>query len=481
MILSAAQMIEAEKAAFSAGASAEVLMEKAGLDVARLVRQFHPTPGLCRVFAGKGHNGGDVLVAARHLASWGWGVEIEKIFPDGDLASLTAKQLARIPRGNPAPEGRSLVILDGLLGIGSSGDPREPVASAIRRINALRQARAAWVLAADLPSGLGGSPCVLADATISIAFAKSRLLEDASTRFVGRLAIAALPGIPVPAGADPAEVLQAENLRHLLPPRGFDMHKGQCGRVAIIAGSLNFPGAARLCSAAAVKAGAGLVTLFAPPDILSVLSASVIPEVMVSPVTDFSALLDKKFDAVAIGPGLGRERDEIVRDFVSKSPVPCVVDADALNAVSQCPSLLKTCAAPRLLTPHPLEMERLYPRKNRSRREWLEDFVAEYPATLLLKGPRTIIGQGGCAAAYNSTGHPAMAGGGMGDVLTGVCAALIAQGKTPLEAAQLGAWVCGHAAELALRGGSASQESLGASDVIAHLGQSFNGLRAGVL
>ncbi len=290
-------------------------MEKAGLDVARLVRQFHPTPGLCRVFAGKGHNGGDVLVAARHLASWGWGVEIEKIFPDGDLASLTAKQLARIPRGNPAPEGRSLVILDGLLGIGSSGDPREPVASAIRRINALRQARAAWVLAADLPSGLGGSPCVLADATISIAFAKSRLLEDASTRFVGRLAIAALPGIPVPAGADPAEVLQAENLRHLLPPRGFDMHKGQCGRVAIIAGSLNFPGAARLCSAAAVKAGAGLVTLFAPPDILSVLSASVIPEVMVSPVTDFSALLDKKFDAVAIGPGLGRERDEIVRDL----------------------------------------------------------------------------------------------------------------------------------------------------------------------
>ena len=195
-----------------------------------------------------------------------------------------------------------LVVLDGLLGIGSTGDPREPVASAIRRINQLRREKAAWVLAADLPSGLS----VEADATLTMGFAKTSLLTDEATNFVGRLGIATLPGLQAPLDADPAEVLVSENLRHLLPPRSFDSHKGNYGRVAIVAGSRNYPGAARLCSAAAVHAGAGLVTLFVPPEIVPTLSASVIPEVMVSPIEDFAELLGKKFDAVTIGPGLGR-------------------------------------------------------------------------------------------------------------------------------------------------------------------------------
>ena len=477
MILTAAQMVDAERSAFASGESAERLMEIAGRRMAEFVEQFHPQPGTCRVFAGKGHNGGDVLVAARYLAESGWRIEIEPVFSNQDLAPLTAKQLALIPTKTSDAPAYPLVVLDGLLGIGSSGEPREPVASAIRRINELRREKAAWVLAADLPSGLR----VEADATLTMGFAKTSLLADEATNFVGRLGIASLPGLEAPPDADPAEVLVAENLRHLLPPRSFDSHKGTYGRVAILAGSQNYPGAARLCSAAAVHAGAGLVTLFVPPEIVPVLSASVIPEVMVSPIEDFAEILGKKFDAVAIGPGLGRDRDEMVRAFVRDCPLPCVVDADALNAISESPEVLKSCAGPRLLTPHPLELERILPRQNLPRRAWLEAFVAEFPVTLLLKGARTIIGQSGIAPAYNSTGHPGMGSGGMGDVLTGVCAALIAQGKSPLEAGKLGAWVCGRSAEIALRDGCFSQESLSASAVIDHLGEAFHDLRCGVL
>jgi len=477
MILTAAQMVDAERAAFARGESAEGLMEIAGRRMAEFVQQFHPRPGTCRVFAGKGHNGGDVLVAARYLAEAGWRIEIEPVFPTQDLAPLTAKQLASIPTKTSAAPDYPLVVLDGLLGIGSTGEPREPVASAIRRINQLRRDKAAWVLAADLPSGLS----VEADATLTMGFAKSSLLTDEATNFVGRVGIATLPGLQAPLDADPAEVLVAENLRHLLPPRSFDTHKGTYGRVAIVAGSRNYPGAARLCSAAAVHAGAGLVTLFVPPEIVPTLSASVIPEVMVSPIEDFAELLAKKFDVVAIGPGLGRERDEMVRDFVRDSPLPCVVDADALNAISDSPEVLKSGAGPRLLTPHPLELERIFPNQNLPRRAWLEAFVGEFPVTLLLKGARTIIGESGSAPSFNSTGHPGMGSGGMGDVLTGVCAALIAQGKTPLESAKLGAWVCGRSAEIALRDGRFSQESLSASAVIDFLGPAFCDLRNGVL
>jgi hydroxyethylthiazole kinase-like uncharacterized protein yjeF len=476
MILTAAQMVDAERAAFATGESAEGLMEIAGRRLAEFVRQFHPRLGTCRVFAGKGHNGGDVLVAARYLAESGWRIQIEPVFPTQILAPLTAKQLSALPTKSSNAPAYPLVVLDGLLGIGFTGEPREPVVSAIQRINALRREQAAWVLAADLPSALGHHG-VEADATLTFGFAKSSLLDDEATHFVGRLAIAPLPGLEAPPDADPAEVLTAGNLCHLLPLRSFDTHKGTYGRVAILAGSENYPGAARLCSAAAVHAGAGLVTLFCPPAIAQILSAAVIPEVMVSPIEDFADVPVGKFTALAIGPGLGRGRDEMVRRFVRDCPAPCVVDADALNAISESPEILKSCAGPRILTPHPLEMERIFPRQNLPRRAWLEAFVSKFPVTLLLKGSRSIIGAYGVVTSYNSTGHPGMGSGGMGDVLTGVCAALLAQGKSPLEAAKLGAWVCGRSAEIALRDGGASQESLRASDVIDRLGTAFDDLR----
>lgn len=483
MLPTPSQMIDAERAAFEAGATPEALMEHAGRQIADVVRQFHPDPGGCHVFFGKGHNGGDVLVAARHLAMRGWAITLEPSFSATELAPLTASRLAMVTTMSNRTRGTH-VVLDGLLGIGASGDPRDPVAGAIQRINTLRSDSGAWVLAADIPSGLlqdrPGKDCVRADCTIAIGFAKSLLVADHATEFVGRLAIAPLPELLPPHGADRAEILCPDILRHLLPPRPFDFHKGMAGRVGIVAGCARYPGAARLCSAAAVHAGAGLVTLFSPPDCVGTLSTGTIPEVMVSPLHSPADVLEGNFNVLAVGPGVGRERDDSMRSIVQAADVPCVVDADALNAISTDPPLLCSCAGERLLTPHPGEMEHLFPRNGRTRREWLEAFVQTYPSTLLLKGSRTLIGSRSNPPAFNSTGHPGMAGGGMGDVLTGVCAALIAQGISPLDAAKIGAWACGLAAEIAIRDKRASQESLCASHVVASLGVAFQDLRAGI-
>ena len=484
MILSRQQMIEVEKKAFAAGAEASALMESAGRQIAEFVIQNHPQPGRCRVYAGKGHNGGDVLVAARHLEDAGW--TISTVFPEPLLAPLTGQQSKKLGQRNAEGEFPQ-VILDGLLGIGARGNPREPVAAAIREINYLRRNCAAWVLAADLPSGLDadtgepGDPCVQADATMTMGFVKAGLVADSAVNFVGRLAVAPLPGLaPETDGAGESMfAVGAQRLRPWLPPRVFDTHKGMAGRVAIVAGSGGFSGAARLCSAAAVAGGAGLVTLFVKKEIYPILAPSVIPEVMVRQVESYDVVLEGHWDSLAIGPGLSDRCAGEILNVVQSAACPCVVDADALNVLSKCPDALARCAGPRLLTPHPGEMERLSPCNGRNRLEWLRDFVRQYPVTLLLKGARTITGQAAGPVAYNTTGNPGMASGGMGDVLSGVTAALVAQGLDTFQAAITGAWVCGRAAEMALSSGRESQESLRASHVIEFAGQAFQGLRRG--
>jgi len=486
ILLTRAQMIDAERTAFAAGVDPSALMESAGRQMAGFVRQNHPCPGLCRVFAGKGHNGGDALVAARHLAAAGWGVET--VLPESPLASLTESQLRRLDGTGSQGEGRPLVVLDGLLGIGAKGNPRARTASGIREINRLRKNFGAWVLAADLPSGLDadtgmpGEPCVQADATMAMGFAKAGLLADQAVNFVGRLAIAPLEGLAVPDSArDAPQVIVPERLRPHLPPRVFDTHKGMAGRVAIVAGSAGFSGAARLCSAAAVAGGAGLITLFAKKDVYPLLAAAVVPEVMVRQVESYREVLRDRWDAIAIGPGLSTRCSGEILSIVQGAPPPCVVDADALNAVSESPGVLGDCAGPRLLTPHPGEMERLSPCRGRTRLQWMQEFVHRYPVTLLLKGARTIIGRANRPASYNTTGNPGMGSGGMGDALTGITASLLAQGLDPYDAAMVGAWVCGRSAEIALASGGESQESLRASHVVRHAGRAFQGLRGGDL
>jgi len=337
-------------------------------------------------------------------------------------------------------------------------------------------------IAIDLPSGLDATtgevydPSVQADLTITIGAVKAGLLSDQATAVVGRLAVVKLPELSTDEG-DTANVATSDQLRPLLPIRNFDSFKGDFGRIGILAGARGTLGAAQLASSAAVHAGGGLVTLYTLPENYDLLAGLCIPEVMVYPVNSYGEVLEHRLDVLGLGPGLGRDNDPEILRIVRESPLPCVIDADALNALSTDITLLAECAGPRLLTPHSGEMARLFPQAARTRRNWATEFVEHFPVTLLLKGARTIVAQRGEPPCFNITGNPGMGTGGMGDVLTGVCAALMGSGQSPRNAGALGAWICGRAAELAVFQADMSQESLSATSVIKFLGAACGSLR----
>ncbi len=495
MILTCAEMRSVEERAFVRGSTAESLMDEAGEKVARAIRQFFPQPGIALIFFGKGHNGGDALVAARHLGESGWMVHLIAAYPEEKWSQLTRKKFDEASRGHlgfpaklsPQP-GKPIIAVDGLLGIGAAGPLRDPILRAAKLINSLRSSVNAYVFALDLPTGLDGDTghveqdAVIADFTLTVGFGKTGLVADGAANNVGRLAVLPLADLSAvaDANANAARLATPYELAALLPRRNFDSHKGNYGRIGIVAGSRGFTGAAVMSASACVHAGGGLVVLYATPDIQPVLASIVAPEVMVASVESYREILHNNHDVLALGPGLGESRKDEVAELITSWPRPMVVDADGLNIVSLNPDLLDRCAGPRLLTPHPGEMARLdADSKHRSRRATVESFTATHPVTLLLKGSRTVIGQGDQALSYNTTGNPGMASGGMGDVLTGVCAALAGSGLALYDAARLGAWICGRAAELAISHGSESEESLSATLLIRHLGAAFRDLQAG--
>ena len=484
MIATRAEMQVIEARAFADGIDAGNLMDEAGAQIAQAVRQFFPQPGRCLVFFGKGHNGGDALVAARHLALAGWEIELRPTFAESEWAELTARKHRELGARATLSGNKKLVVLDGLLGLGAGGALREPIRAATRAINRLCAECDAHVFAIDIPTGLDGDTgaadpdAVIANFTLTIGCAKAGLLADAATNFVGRLAVLPLEELTkrfTPNGI--AEVATAANLAALLPRRRFDLHKGDCGRVGIVAGSPGFTGAAVMAAEACIHAGAGLVTLYVSPE----MQPRIAPEVMVKTVTSYLEIPDAGHDVLALGPGLGTARRDEILAIIERAPQPVVVDADALNILATHITALDSCAGPRLLTPHPGEMARLFPESSKlSRRETVTQFNARFPAALLLKGARTLIGQSTFPLSYNPTGSPGMATGGMGDVLTGVLAALAAQGLALYDSARLGAWLCGRAAECAITRGPESEESLSATHIITRLGQAFRDLRAGV-
>ncbi|MEQ1859545.1 MAG: NAD(P)H-hydrate dehydratase [Chthoniobacteraceae bacterium] len=470
-----------EERAFADGITAGSLMEQAGAGIARAVRQFYSAPGRCVVAFGKGHNGGDALVAARHLAHAGWAIDLQPAFPREQWAPLTLRQHERL-EASVAESSRPLVVLDGLLGIGAGGALREPILGACREINRLRRDENAHVFALDLPTGLDGDSgafdpdAVIADTTLTIGFAKKGLVADTATNHVGRLAVIPLDELTARATGSGDTVATA--LAPLLPPRAFDTHKGQCGRVGIVAGSRGYLGAAVLCAEAAVRGGAGLVALYVPSDLYDPCASRCAPEVMVRPIDSPAEVLAENHDVLAIGPGLGDANRAAVLDLIARAPQPAVLDADALNHLATDLTVLDRCAGPRVLTPHPGEMARLDPRK-RTRRETVGAFIERWPHVLLLKGSRTLVGQRDHPLSYNTTGHPGLATGGVGDVQTGLIAALAAQGLTLYAAARLASWLIGRAAECAIFSGRESAETLRPTALLDSLGAAFRDLRAG--
>jgi NAD(P)H-hydrate epimerase len=491
-ILTSAQMRAAEQAAFASGAQVEALMDQAGVGVAQTVTKFFANPGKCIVFAGKGHNAGDALVAAEVLRRHGWKIEVRLAFKVEDCSELTQKKLAPLRAADswhrhPADERLAgsqchTIILDGLLGVGARPPLREPIRTACRSINQLGSKNGAYVFAVDLPTGLDSDSgkadrdCVIADFTVTIGFAKAGLIADGALNYVGRLEVVPLHELRAPHKRAKEIIASPPAFHGLLQRREYSAYKNRFGRIGIVAGSKGFIGAALMTSQGALRAGAGLVEVFVPEEIYAIVASAAPMEAMVKPIQSYRDLLKQKTDVWAVGPGLGKSHASELLELIEKAKHPMVVDADGLNILSEKISVLRRCKGERLLTPHPGEMKRLFPDHKESRAETATKFCSRFPVTLLFKGSRTIVGERDRPLSYNTTGNPGMATGGMGDILTGVCAGLMGQGLSPYDAARVGAWLCGRAAEIAIFSGGQSEQSLLPRDVLDHLGEAFKEL-----
>ena len=458
------QMRTLDQRTIAAGTAGVELMERAGRAVATAavtLLKGRATPTVL-LFTGKGNNGGDAFVAARHLAAAGYSPSLVLLSRPDELtgAALTHfKKLAGVTIIEwPAQLPTADLIVDGLLGTGLAGEVREPYAAAIRFINTARVP----VLAIDVPSGLGTATCVRADVTVTFGLPKLDLLQPAAADFVGRLDIAAIGLLATTAGVDGLEWLTRSDI--VLPERKRSAHKGTFGHLLIIGGAEGYTGAPVLCAHAAARSGVGLVTLAVPRNIYGIVAGNCPPEVMPVALDRLPAV--DNFDAVAIGPGLGRgpEIQAFIRDFVAKLAVPVVVDADALDAVILRPGLV--------LTPHPGEMGRLIGKTGlevqANRWAIARQFAGEHGVTLALKGAGTVVTDPSGRLWINSTGNPGMAKGGMGDALTGIIGALLAQGLPTWEAAKAGVFLHGRAGDLAAE--RIGQTAMLATDLIASLG-----------
>jgi hydroxyethylthiazole kinase-like uncharacterized protein yjeF len=485
-----AEMLAAESSAMANGWTEEQLLNLAGERLGRAIGHYFPNVGTVVGYLGKGHNAGDTLVALGILRDeFGWKIGVRNAYPIQECAPLTRKKWdecgVRLPLDRP-PRAENfkkpLLILDGLLGTGASGPLREPLASLAAEMANLRNHSGARIAAVDLPSGIHAdtgeiSPdTVTADITFMIGNAKHGLLTALAAAATGALAVVDIEPLRA-SGRSELEVITPQTLDFAKSPRPFDFHKGQAGRIAILAGSHAYTGAAVLAATGALRGGGGLITLFTPESARAIVAAKCPPEIIVRGIKNPSELLEFRHDSLVVGCGLG-EMDESwsrsLLDLIAASAVPTVVDADALNLIAKS-GKTDILTSQHILTPHPGEFARLAPDLAKlPREEAVRRFVDRVPVTLLLKGCRTLVTARNQAIFCNSTGSPGMATGGQGDLLAGVMGARLAGGDTPLQAATLSAWLCGRAAEIALNDFHLAEESLTPSDVLNFLGAAFH-------
>jgi hydroxyethylthiazole kinase-like uncharacterized protein yjeF len=489
-----AQMRELDRRAIEErGISGRVLMENAGKAVADLIRRAIGEPSGARaiVFSGGGNNGGDGFVVARHLAQWGMMVRIvlaaRAAEVSGDAAyHLDAARKAGVPIGElpreiswhsnrdalfTAAMGAD-VLVDALLGTGIRGEVGGIIGQLIDLINASHAARRNLVVAVDIPSGIHsdtGEVCgraVAADHTVTMGLPKLGLVVGEGIAHAGPVTVADI-GFPQDLIAEStyeAEFMEREWADSVVPRRRADAHKGDLGRVAVIAGSVGMTGAAALTSMAALRMGAGLVTLGVPASLNDIMEVKV-TEVMTRPLPETSARtlsiaareaalsFAHEADVVIMGPGLARHEEtvSVVRELIGAVERPLVLDADGLNALAGDPTPLKSRKAPTICTPHPGEMGRLLGvstgEVQGNRLGSAKRAAAELDCIMVLKGARTIIATPDGQARINPTGNPGMASGGTGDVLTGMIGGLLAQGPAPFDAAAAAVFFHGLAAD----------------------------------
>jgi NAD(P)H-hydrate epimerase len=478
------------------------LMENAGLAcVAEISELCGGRSGRALVVAGTGNNGGDGFVIARHLRKGGWQVHIFLVGDVGGIAGDAAVNLGRLDLSSvPLADDTTLLpdllaeadlVVDALFGTGLAKE----VTGIHRQVIDMVNAASREVMAVDIPSGVNATTgqvmgaAIRADVTVTFAAAKLGHVIYPGCELTGRLVVADI-GIP-PELLDSAEggeyfdLVEASRILRRRPPNS---HKGSFGHCLVIAGSTGKTGAAAMAANSAVRGGAGLVTVAVPASLNMILEMKT-DEAMSLPIDDrgtghflpdsliplISAAEGK--EVVAIGPGISQQEGvrQVVETLLSELTQPLVVDADGLNALSPSSLQGKRRCDTLVLTPHPGEMARMagctVAEIEADRLGQATGFARTYGVWLILKGARTIIAAPDGRYALNGSGNPGMASGGMGDVLTGVVAALLAQGYDPWEACRLGVFAHGHAADLVAA--DYGEMGLAARDVQEHLPVAF--------
>ncbi|MDH3973816.1 MAG: NAD(P)H-hydrate dehydratase [Deltaproteobacteria bacterium] len=483
-VVTADEMREIDRRAIEEfGIPGVVLMENAGRGAAEIIAEItHETDaGRVLVIAGKGNNGGDGHVVARHLVNRGIDCEILLVGKIKDVKGDARINLdTAIKMGIEIREetgdisvvenvitGAHLVV-DGLLGTGLAKEVSGFYEQVIEAINSSDLP----VVSLDIPSGLDsttGRPlglAVEADVTVTFCLPKTGAVIYPGADYVGQLEVADI-GVPYALLEDREKktslILKAD-VEEILLPREADSHKGSYGHLLVVAGSGGKSGAAVMAGKSALRSGAGLVTVAAPSSINSILETN-LTEVMTESLSDVDGgflgsgavkkalYLLKDKSALVLGPGLSREEESgtFVRAIMEKLSIPAVLDADALWHLSAHTGLISKCKAPLILTPHPGEMATILGISSKEvqqdRLNIARSFAADFECYLILKGARTLVASPEGDVFINMTGNAGMATAGTGDVLCGIVGSLLGQGYSALESALAGVYIHGEAGD----------------------------------
>ena len=483
------------------GIPGAVLMEHAGTAIVRAIHQNFPECQHIAIVVGKGNNGGDGLVVARQLALAGQPIQIFLVSPPenfaGDaLSNLQIAQNLDLPitlilsedelEGASSQIASADLIVDSIFGTGLRGGVHGFIGDVIECINKTGKP----VVAIDLPSGLSADTglaegaCIQATYTVTMGLPKRGNLIHPGATFTGKLEVADIgfPSSVIDAQSIQINWTQPSDAAQLLPLRSTHSHKGTYGRVFVVAASTGMTGAAALTSAGALRVGAGLVTLGAPKSLNPILEVK-LTEVMTLPLPETAEgslaleakshiieAVDRTKSVLAIGPGLSQHPETValVHSLIRERDAPTVIDADGINALSRSKEILSSLSPQTVLTPHPGEMARLIGRTvealERDRIGIAQRFAETHNVTLVLKGAPTVVARGNGEVWINSTGNAGMATGGMGDVLTGLIAGLMAQKVPAFDAAVLGVYLHGLAGDIVAE--SIGMHGLMAGDVL---------------
>jgi ADP-dependent NAD(P)H-hydrate dehydratase / NAD(P)H-hydrate epimerase len=515
-ILNAAQMREADRFTIEEiGIPSLVLMENAGRQVVAALETAYEDrlTGGVAVLCGRGNNGGDGFVVARTLRQHGIDASVFVIGPLAEVrgdARINLDILGRL--GIPVVEvndeqdwelhfseiSRCALIVDAIFGTGLRAGLRGMMETVVADVNQ----SGIPVVSIDLPSGLSADTprrlgdCIDASMTVAIAAPKLSLVLPPAEAFAGDVVVADI-GIPhqVINGLDGPyiELITEDQVKRLVTVRAAEAHKGDCGRITIVAGSRGKTGAAYLAAMAALRSGAGLVTVATPASCLPIVAA-LAPEFMTEPLPEtaegtlagagIQRVLALTHDVIACGPGIGRSPDveEFVHALLESTTVPLVLDADAVTVLAADPGRL-TGREGRdvIITPHPGEMARLtgmsVQEVQANRIDLARDFAVTHRVHVVLKGHKTVIATPGGRVYINTTGNPGMATGGTGDVLTGMIAAWLGQSLDAEAACRLAVFLHGSAGDLAET--SKGQVAMTATDVLDQLGSAVSRLAGG--